>query len=240
MLKLTFALLLAACPAGAQYYLEADAGAAWAQHNTAKVPLDGGTRFSLTDDLKSETAAFGRLRVGRVRGRHDWSLLAAPLTLKSEGTLPKTVIFDGVTFPAGVRTEAVYKFNSYRVRYLYEFRREGALRLRAGGALKMRHAAVELDNGTQASEFKNTGFVPLAAFSADWGFRPGWALLFDFEGLAAPQGRAEDAALAVSRDLKPGLRARAGYRFLEGGSGAGKVYTFAWINYLFAGLTWEF
>ena len=82
--------------------------------------------------------------------------------------------------------------------------------------------------------------MPLAAFSLDYAFRPGWLLLLDVEALGAPQGRAEDVMAAVSRELRPGLRLRAGYRFLEGGSGAGEVYTFAWLNYLLAGLTWEF
>ena len=82
--------------------------------------------------------------------------------------------------------------------------------------------------------------MPLAAFSAQYAFSPGYLLDLDIEALGAPQGRAEDVMLAVSRQLRPGMRLRAGYRFLEGGSGAGEVYTFAWLHYWLAGLTWEF
>ena len=234
------AVLLTAAPARAQYYFDAEGGSVRAGHNTIKVPLEGGTRFSLTDELKSEAAPYARLRVGRRWGKSDLSFLAAPLTLRSSGRLDKPVNFDGASFPGGVPVEAVYRFNSYRVKYLYEFHRTEKLALRWGGALKLRHAGVTLSGGGTSAESKNTGFVPLAAFSLNYAFRPGWLLLLDVEALGAPQGRAEDVMAAVSRELRPGLRLRAGYRFLEGGSGAGEVYTFAWLNYLLAGLTWEF
>lgn len=231
---------LGACPAAAQYYLDAEGGRVSADHNTVKIPLDGGTRFSLTDDLAPEAAPYARLRAGRRWGRNDLSVLVAPLTLRSSGRLPKAVNFDGVNFPAGSSAEAVYRFNSYRVRYLYEFYRREKLKMRWGGALKLRHAGITLTGGGASAESKNTGFVPLAAFSAEYELKPGWLLLFDAEALGAPQGRAEDVMLAVSRELRPGLRARAGYRFLEGGSGAGEVYTFAWLHYLLAGISLEF
>jgi hypothetical protein len=178
--------------------------------------------------------------VGKRFGRSDISFLAAPLTLRSKGRLDRAVNFDGTVFPGNTPMEAVYRFNSYRVKYLYEFHSTADLVLRWGGALKLRHAGITLTGGGASAESKNTGFVPLLAFSADYAFRPGWLLNLDAEALGAPQGRAEDVMLAVSRELKPGMRLRAGYRFLEGGSGAGEVYTFAWLNYFLAGFTWEF
>ncbi len=237
------AALIALCLAAtvrAQYYLDAEGGAVGADHNTVKIPLDGGTRFSLTDELKSDGAAYARLRFGRRFGKNEVSLLTAPLTLRSEGRLRKTVNFDGAVFPAGTGAEAVYRFDSYRARYLRKFHRGEKLLLRWGGALKLRHAGITLTGGGASAESKNTGFVPLLSFCGEYAFRPGWLLLADADALASPQGRAEDVMLAVARELRPGLRLRAGYRFLEGGSGAGEVYTFAWLNYLLAGLTWEF
>lgn len=233
-------LMLQAAGARAQYYFDAETGSVWAGHNTAKIPLDGGTRFSLTDDLKSDAAPYLRLRAGRKFAKSDISFLAAPLTLRSSGSFGRAVTFNGTVFAAGLPTEAVYRFNSYRLKYLYEFYRREGLVMRWGGALKLRHAGVTLTNSVVSSESKNTGFVPLAAFSGEYAFKPGYTLLLDAEALGAPQGRAEDVMLAVTREFGPGLRLRAGYRFLEGGSGAGEVYTFAWLHYLLAGLTWEF
>jgi hypothetical protein len=232
-------LLLSTGTARAQYYADAETGSVWAGHNTVKIPLKGGSRFSLTDDLRSGAEPYLRIRVGRKSGKSDLSFLAAPLTLRSKGTFDRAVTFNGEVFAAGVPTEAVYRFNSYRVKYLYEFHSSEGLSLRWGGALKLRHAGITLTNSATSSESKNTGFVPLAAFSAQYAFSPGYLLDLDIEALGAPQGRAEDVMLAISRELRPGMRLRAGYRFLEGGSGAGEVYSFAWLHYLLLGFTWE-
>lgn len=232
--------LLVSSAGAAEYYFDAEGGRVSAGHNTAKIPLDGGTRFSLTDELKTDAAPYARFRIGRRSGKGDISFLAAPLTLRASGRLDRAVNFKGEVFPGGVPVEAVYRFNSYRVKYLREFYRSEDLLMRWGGALKMRHAGITLTGGGASAESKDTGFVPLAAFSLDYAFRPGWLLLLDIEALGAPQGRAEDVMAAVSRELRPGLRLRAGYRFIEGGSGAGEVYTFAWLNYFLAGLTLEF
>lgn len=224
----------------AQYYFDAEAGSVRAGHNTVKIPLKGGNRFSLTDDLRSNAEPYLRIRAGKKFGRSDLSFLAAPLTLRSKGTFDRAVAFNGKVFAGGLPTEAVYRFNSYRLKYLYEFFGSERLSMRWGGALKLRHAGITLTNSSASSESKNTGFVPLAAFSAQYAFSPGYLLDLDIEALGAPQGRAEDVMLAISRQLRPGMRLRVGYRFLEGGSGAGEVYTFAWLHYLLAGLTWEF
>jgi hypothetical protein len=240
LLALSLLLSPAAASAAPVWYSDFEAGRAKADHNTIKIPAAGGTRFSLTDELSDEGAAFWRLRVGRRDGLHDVSFLAAPLTLESEGRFNRPVTFAGRTFAAGTAVRGEYRFNSYRVKYLREFRRTDKLLLRWGGALKMRHAGIKLSGGGQTAETNNTGFVPLAAFSAEWQAAPGWSLLFDLEGLASPQGRAEDALFAAVREIRPGLKARAGYRLLEGGSGAGEVYTFAYIHYFLAGLSLEF
>ncbi|MCK7482499.1 MAG: hypothetical protein M0C28_39280 [Candidatus Moduliflexus flocculans] len=62
----------------------------------------------------------------------------------------------------------------------------------------------------------------------------------DGDALAAPQGRAEDVSLSVWADLSQKLRLRVGYRLLEGGAENDEVYTFALVNYAFAGLTLTF
>ncbi|MDT8286428.1 MAG: hypothetical protein RQ748_04895 [Elusimicrobiales bacterium] len=240
MAALLAGLIFQAAGASAQYYFDAETGAVWAGSNNARIPREGGTSFSLTNDLESEAEPYLRVRVGRKFGKSDISFLAAPLTLRSKGSFDRPVTFNGSVFAAGLRTEAVYRFNSYRLKYLYEFYRGEGLVMRWGGALKLRHAGVRLTNAAVSSEYRNTGFVPLAAFSGEYSFGRGYALLLDAEALGAPQGRAEDIMLALTKQAGPGLRLRAGYRMLEGGSGAGEVYTFAWLHYFLAGLTYEF
>lgn len=58
--------------------------------------------------------------------------------------------------------------------------------------------------------------------------------------MAARQGRAEDAQIALTYNLAKGVRFRAGYRILEGGADNSEVYNFALFHYASAGLTFSF
>jgi hypothetical protein len=57
------------------------------------------------------------------------------------------------------------------------------------------------------------------------------------DALAASQGRAEDASLALEARLREGVHAWAGYRILEGGSDGVSVFNFALVHFVGAGLT---
>jgi hypothetical protein len=81
--------------------------------------------------------------------------------------------------------------------------------------------------------------VPLLAVEGRWRFAPRWSAVFDFEGLAAPQGRAIDAALKVGYDATPQLRVEAGYRLLDGGSDNDDIYTFARFDQAVLGVAWR-
>ena len=87
---------------------------------------------------------------------------------------------------------------------------------------------------------KNTGVVPLLALEGEWRFAPGWSGLLDFEGLAAPQGRAIDAALKLAYDATPNITVAGGYRILDGGADNDDLYTFARFDSAVLGLTWRF
>jgi len=87
---------------------------------------------------------------------------------------------------------------------------------------------------------KNTGVVPLLALEGQWRFAPGWYGLLNFEGLAAPQGRAIDAALKIGYDVTPHITVAGGYRILDGGADNDDVYTFARFDSAVLGLTWRF
>ena len=48
----------------AQVFIDIESGVVFAGYNDVRIPGDGGTRFSLTDDLKSQNDWFYRLRGG--------------------------------------------------------------------------------------------------------------------------------------------------------------------------------
>lgn len=96
-----------------------------------------------------------------------------------------------------------YRFDSCRTRYRYVFYERERWTWSGGIALNIRDAEIGLQQGALRRVEKNTGVVPLLALEGQWRFAPGWCGRLDFEGLAARQGRAIDAALKPGYDVTP-------------------------------------
>jgi hypothetical protein len=206
-----------------------------------RIPGEGGTDFSLTDDLQADPRPFVRARLGaRIARRHSIILLAAPLTFHSHGQFDRPVVFEGVQFRPDVPIEGSFTFNSYRLTYRYSFYRSERLDLALGLTAKIRDAAIGLRGGGASATKTNVGFVPIISFRASWWFAPPFGLLLDGDALAAPQGRAEDILTAVQARIHPAVVAYAGYRFLEGGSDVKQVYNFNLIHYAAIGASATF
>lgn len=233
-------LLLAAAPVAAaavEPFADVETGVAWAGMNDVRIPGDGGTDFSLTDDLQASATPYYRVRLGAVLGgRHTIFGFYAPLRIQSKGALPRDVVFEGVTFAAGAPVLAVYRFDTARLTYRYGLVRSARWEVDLGATALLRDAAITLQ-GAQYATKANTGVVPLLSFRAAWRLSPALALVLDGDALAASQGRAEDVSLALEARLREGVHARAGYRILEGGSDVESVYNFALVHFVGAGLT---
>ena len=210
-------------------------------YNDVRIPGDSGTKLSLTEDLSANSFPACRARYTvTLAGKHDLGLLAAFLTMRSEGTLDRDVDFNGATFPAGTPLESTFRFNSYRLTYRYLFYDSPKFQFRFGVSGKVRDAAIRLKGGGQSSENTDLGFVPLLSFNATWFVHPSLRLVLDGDALAAPQGRAEDVLLAVVAPLNDNVSLRAGYRILEGGADNDTVYTFSLFHYAVAGIVMTF
>lgn len=57
-------LLLPARPFFGQWFLDVENGAVFSGYNDVEIPRDIGTRFSLSEELKTDPAYFFRLRLG--------------------------------------------------------------------------------------------------------------------------------------------------------------------------------
>lgn len=225
----------------AQAFIDVESGAVFTGYNDVRVPGDAGTRFSLKDDLDPEPAFFYRLSAGYTIGsRHTLSVLYAPLQIKSEGSVPEDILFEGVTFPANTEIEGTYKFNSYRLTYRYDIVKNPGLEFGLGFTAKIRDAKIELSSTGAESEKTNVGFVPIINFRLLWNIGDQFGLLLFGDALAAPQGRAEDVLLAATYSLNDNFRIRAGYRILEGGADNDEVYNFSLFHYASLGLTYRF
>jgi len=238
---LVVTFLFVALPGGGSVWAavesELEAGYVFVGRNDVRIPGNGGTPISLSDDLKTDPAPVFRVRVGyRFLERHLITALYAPLQLNATGAVGHDVSFAGGTYPAGTPLLGVYRFDSYRLTYRYSFIRRTGFELAAGVTAKIRDAEVSL-YGAEARTKTNTGFVPLVNVHVAW--RPGdgrFGLLLDADALAAPQGRAEDLLLALTWAVRDELELRVGYRTLEGGADNDEVYNFAWLNYVVVGV----
>jgi hypothetical protein len=210
-------------PSESRWRLEAESGLAFSGYNDIRIPGDSGTKFSFSRDLR-----------GRI------SFLAAPLSLRAAGTIGRPIAFAGTLFPGGTRFKARYTFNSYRLTYAHRVVESETWTVDLGLTAKVRDAVIRLEGAGLTAEKKNVGPVPLIHFAVGWNGHERLGLILEVDALAAPQGRAEDVFLGMRFSLTPSLTMKAGYRVLEGGADNEKVFTFALIHYLVAGLVWEF
>lgn len=227
--------------AQATFSLDFESGGAWNVSNNVQIPSNSGTRFSLTDDLKSDAAVY--FRVGgtwQINDRHSLSFLFAPLRTESYGELSGDTLFAGSRFQGGVPTDANYRFDSYRLTYRYNFVQTEKVTFGLGLTANVRSAKIELNQGGINAYDDNIGIVPLANFRFEWRFAPRWSFLAEGDALYSSRGRIEDVLAAIQWQANDNLSLRLGYRLLEGGADSDSVYNFARFNQLAAGLTWKF
>jgi hypothetical protein len=237
-------LFLTLCPTisvKAQALIDLESGLVFTGYNDVRIPGDQGTFFSLKDDLQAKTKIFYRLRAGyTIKSRHTISLLYAPLETKSEGSVANDIFFEGVLFPANIKLNGTYKFNSYRLTYRYDIVNNAKIVFGLGFTAKIRDARISLSSPGLTAEKSNVGFVPIINFRLLWKIDDKFGLLLDGDALAAPQGRAEDVLIAAIYNLSDNLGIRAGYRILEGGADNDKVYNFALFHYASVGISYNF
>jgi len=225
-----------------RFHVEIEAGPVWQSRNDVEIPNDGtGTLFSVSDLIGSGPYLAFRAYVSYdINEKHGLRLLVAPLTIEGDGTPAEEVRFDGETFEPGVRTEASYRFDSYRLTYRYLLSDGSRFRWHIGFTAKIRAAEVKLSQGSTEASYDNVGFVPLLHLAGEWKMSERWSAVLDADALAAPQGRAEDIALKLDCRLSDRWSAAAGYRMVEGGADNEKVYTFAWLHYVVASVRYDF
>jgi hypothetical protein len=221
--------------------LTVELGAAWQLRNTAQVSNEPpNTRFQIDGLTGDGPFPTGRLVLDwPLSEKHRLRFLIATLGIDETGTTSSPIVFKDTTFAPGP-IDVKYQFDSYRASYRYVFYERERWTWSGGGTLNIRDAEIRLQQGSLTRVEKNTGVVPLLALEGEWRFAPGWHGLLDFEGLAAPQGRAIDAALKLGYDVTPNVTVAGGYRILDGGADNDELYTFARFDSAVLGLTWRF
>jgi hypothetical protein len=223
------------------FAIELEGGPVWQSYNDVEIPNDGSaTRFSLSDLVGNGPWAAGRVYVTwNVGERHGLRLLVAPFSLTEFGVPGRTLDFAGSTFAAQEPVEATYTFNSYRLSYRYRFRSAPRAWAWVGFTAKVRDAEVSLEQEATSGRKDDLGFVPLLHLAGEWRVAPRWRLGLDADGLAGGPGRAVDAALKLGYDPGGAWMVQTGYRTVEGGADVVEVYSFAWLHYAVASVTWR-
>lgn len=235
----TLGILLLALWSGApaESVLDIETGVAFSGYNDVRIPGDTGTEFSLSQELEADPTAFVRARGLHTFGeKHTVWALVAPLRIRSEGTIDREVLFEDETFDPGTSLKTLYRFDSYRLSYRYDFHRRERFRAGVGLTAKIRDASVRVESAGKRAEKTNTGFVPLVTFLAEWRPSKRLRLILEGDALAGPQGRAEDVLLALRYSLGERVGVKLGYRLLEGGADVDEVYNFTLVNYVALGI----
>lgn len=213
-------------------WVEGGGGVVFQSRNDVQIPANSGTRFSLSDGAAGPFAAYRVYAGFRFLKNHEILGLWAPLSVEGQKKFNENISYQGATFVNTQNTDFLYKFNSYRLSYRYQFFHSDKWTLMGGFTGKVRDARIQLQQGNLLAAKDDLGFVPLLHFYVGYHFAPAWTLEFYGDALVSPFGRAEDIALKLAYDFDKSWSVSGGYRTVEGGSeGGGSVYTFAWLHY---------
>ena len=224
----------------AQTQFDLETGSIVTAQNDVRIPGEGGTLFSLKDDLIAKTSGYLRLRINHTfRSIHTLSLLYAPLTIESTGSIDEDIFYNGTNFSSGTSLRGTYQFNSYRLSYRYHFINTPTLVLAFGVTAKIRDANIVLISTNTSVDRPSVGVVPLPHFYCWWGYAEDWGILLEGDAYAGPGGRAIDVQIATTYDVVDEVTLRFGYRILDGGASNERVYGFARFHYGVVGFTYS-
>jgi hypothetical protein len=220
--------------------LHTEFGLVKAAYNNVRIPGDEGTTFDMQKSFRDASQYFRLDFKKSLDNRRGIRLLYAPLKLIGERKYKEDIQFNGAVFNKDVETKTLYQFNSYRLSYFYHLINKENWKLNAGLTGKIRDANIQLTQGSTKKNRADLGFVPLLHLWSEYWLSKEAKLTLDFDGLAAPQGRAFDFALMAGQRLSSSVIANLGYRMLDGGVDNDKVYNFSQFNFYFAALEISF
>ena len=224
-----------------RFEINLEGGLTWQNRNDVRVPNETGTLFSIPDLIgKGPYGVFRAEADLKINERHGFRLVFAPLQITDSGTPSTLISFAGEEFLPGVETEANYKFSNYRITYRYQFYNGDTWRWRVGATGFIRDARIALTQEGKFAEDTDLGFVPLAYLQGMARIGEKWRFIFDFDGLAASQGRAFDITAQLGYSVSDNIGVGFGYRVIEGGADVERVYNFAWFNSLVGSVRFRF
>lgn len=161
--------------------------------------------------------------------------LIAPLEVSYKFRSTKSFNFNDTLFLNNRDTTLNYKFNSYRLGYLWTWRISN-LKYWVGLVGKIRDADTEVVQNDRSDSFDNIGFVPLLAAGFEYRFLPFISLFTHTDALGSQQGSAYDSQFEL-RFIVNTYAISLGKRILGGGADNDTVYNFAQFDTEYLRLT---
>jgi len=212
--------------------LTLETGTAWQFRNDVNIPNENNnSRFDFSNFRNGPFFHHRIESLFKLTGRHNLRLVYAPLSLSVKGGLNKDINFNDVAFSSSQDVRVNYKFNSYRLGYVYNWLKKTKHKLNVGLTIKMREADIRVSQGTLSTNYDNIGLVPLLYFSYQYNLTEDWFLFTNADFAASSQGRAFDYTLKVRKKLNDNYFLSLGYRVLEGGADTDEVFTFSLFHY---------
>jgi hypothetical protein len=208
----------------------AEYGPVYTLRNVARIPGDGGTYLNLRNLIgRNEASNASRVQIEVPVRKGTFRLYYAPLAIHGQGSFDEPSTFKDQTFAAGVPTDALYEFRSYRFTYRKPWKTTAGWQLELGGTMKVRDATISLRQPTVSAAEANIGWVPLVHIAGKKQLSPKSTVTFDLDALGGGPGRAIDlgvrANYAIGNDYSAGI----GVRTIEGGADVDRVFNFAWF-----------
>jgi hypothetical protein len=202
-------------------------------------------RFAIenTSDNRVSLQTKDSLRSFRISGLYDHGgnqiyFLYAPLETSYKFNPGNSFMFNKEDFSSGADTEVFYKFNSYRLGYLWKWRNQ-SLNYWVGAVVKVRDAEIKVTQGSKSSSFDNIGLVPLASIGLEYFLLSDVSLFSHTDALSASQGSAYDSQIEF-RYKVDSVSLAIGKRILGGGADNHRVYNFAQFDTNYIGIRLSF
>tara|TARA_Y100001954_G_scaffold237854_1_gene303012 strand:+ start:1276 stop:2076 length:801 start_codon:yes stop_codon:yes gene_type:complete len=208
--------------------------------NKIQIPATTGTIFDTTEVSPTEDYFYRVNLYWPLQGKHSLKVLYAPLEINQSGKFSKDITYEGEVFSKSNTTNVLYKFNSYRLTYRYQWMDGSILKTYIGFTGKIRDAETKLSQSGLSKSYSNVGFVPLIYLRADWSPLNWLTFILEMDALGASQGRAIEGAFKTRLTMSNSLGASLGHRVLEGGADNDKLYTWSLISFTFVSLDWTF
>lgn len=221
-----------------EWTINAQYGTASVTSNITRIPNDDlATEFEIPDASVEAIRIYISSIINR---KHEIRLLFAPLEYQTSFVPDEDILFNGVQFLAGKATDVGYKFNSYRLSYLYHFNPDGKVRYRIGFTGKIRDAYTLVRQDGVESKFDNVGFVPLLHLGVNIVLTERLSWDSEVEGSWAPQGYALDFRTSINYQINETVSINGGVGYLTGGADVDSVKTFSDVVFGFVGIKINF